>query len=54
MTWLWQLLQAASGTGSMTVSPFELRTRVVAVFQSSDPVSAATTQKLPLLALHAE
>jgi hypothetical protein len=54
MTSLWQLLQAASGAGSMTDSPFELRARAVAVFQSSEPASPATIQKLPLAALHAE
>jgi hypothetical protein len=53
MTALWQLLQPASGTGSITVSPFELRTRAVAVFQSSEPASVATIQKLPFVALHA-
>src|ERR1019366_376933 len=52
-TALWQLLQPASGTGSIAVSPFELRTRAVATVQSSEATFAATTQKLPLVALHA-
>ena len=51
--WLWQLLQPASGAGSIAVSPFELRTRAVAVFQSIEPALTPAIQKLPLVALHA-
>ena len=36
---------------TLPASPFELRTRTVAVSQSSEPASAATIQKLPLVAL---